>query len=260
LVLVDDDVVEATNLNRWQGGAPADIGHGKAEALASRIRQMFPSAAAVAIPAALYSPAATQALTDCDLIIGALDNDPARYCLNRLSLQYMIPYFDAGVVVDTTAPGIDFKTRYFAVLPGTSGCLECTGFDLIDRTTAQTAFFNTATVDSMRRAGYLKDQVDASAAPSVYPLNQRAASLLIIELLNYVCGWRKTATVISEGWRAGSFQRADRDNFPEGPSAACPACGLLLGVGDLEPLPTPGRALNNVPALHTQDAGKCLVG
>jgi hypothetical protein len=61
----------------------------------------------------------------------------------------------------------------------------------------------------------------------------------VLELLNYICGWRATATMISESWREGSFQRVDRDNFPEGPDSECPVCGYYAGSGDTEPLPKP---------------------
>ena len=89
-----------------------------------------------------------------------------------------------------------------------------------------------------RAAGYLLD-VPGMAAPSVYALNQRAASMLTTELLNYVCAFRPTATMILESWREARIQRADRSNFPEMPDPECPVCGFYAGALDTEPLPRP---------------------
>jgi hypothetical protein len=75
--------------------------------------------------------------------------------------------------------------------------------------------------------------------PSVYALNQRAVGLLVTEFLNWVCAFRPAATVVSESWRFGTIERADRANFPEQPDPACPVCGYLAGSGSSEPLPRP---------------------
>lgn len=240
LTVIDDDRLDVTNLNRWQGATPYDIGKRKTTLLASRLRRMFPHMCIRAIARSVFDPESERALAGSDVMVAGLDNDEARYYLNRVSVQYAIPYFDAGVAVtggrdtDTT----DFRVRYFAVLPGETACAECTQFTLFDRDQTLAAFMDEATAVSRRAAGYVVDEPHA-VTPSVYALNQRAASLLVMEMLNYVCGWRPTATMISESWRDGSFQRADRDNFPEGPDPECPVCGFYAGSGDTEPLPTP---------------------
>lgn len=128
--------------------------------------------------------------------------------------------------------------RYFAVLPGETACAECTQFILFSRDKVLEAFLDEATAESRRAAGYVVEQPRA-VTPSVYALNQRAASLLVTELLNYICGWRATVTMISESWRDGTSKRADRDNFPEGPDPECPVCGFYAGTGNTEPLPRP---------------------
>jgi molybdopterin/thiamine biosynthesis adenylyltransferase len=238
LTLIDDDTLEVTNLNRWQGGTPQAVGKPKAALLSSRLRRMFPHMRIKAIRKSVFDTHAEQALATSDLIVAGLDNDEARYYLNRVSLQYKLPYFDSGVAVTGSGNTTDFRVRYFAVLPGQTACAECTQFTLFDRDKALEAFLDEATAKSRRAAGYMVEQ-PLAATPSVYALNQRAASLLVTELLNYICGWRATATMISESWRDGTFQRADRDNFPEGPDPECPICGFYAGTGNTEPLPRP---------------------
>jgi len=244
VTLIDDDRIDISNLNRWQGGTPRAVGKAKAAVLAARLRRMFPHMRVKRLSKSVFDPSVEPALATCDVIVAGLDNDEARYFMNRFSIQYSIPYFDAGVAVTGSDETTDFHSRFFAVLPGTTACAECTQYSLFDREKTLVAFLDEATAKSRRIAGYVIDQPQM-ATPSVYALNQRAASLLVTELLNYVCSWRPTATMVSESWRDGAVQRADRENFPEGPDPECPVCGFYSGTGNTEPLPRP-RAFDSV--------------
>jgi len=238
LTLIDDDELSESNLNRWQGGQPDKIGELKAKLLAANLRRMFPDLRLVVLNKQLYEAAIEPALASADLIVAGLDNDEGRYFLNRVSLQYSIPYFDAGTLITGKEDSLDFKSRYFAVIPGETACLECSQIVLFDRSSTLNAFLDTDTAEARRQAGYVNEQPDVSA-PSVYGLNQRIASLLVIELLNYVCNWRPLATSIIESWRDGSFERLSRDNFPEKPDVECAVCGYYAGATNTERLPRP---------------------
>lgn len=239
LRIFDDDRLSISNMNRWQGGLPGDLGQMKVDILAERLRKMFPDTTITAIPKSLFDPDVEPLLGDADIIIGALDNDAARYFLNRVAVQYGIPYFDAGVaVIADKEQAVDFLTRYYAVVPGCTACLACTKFKLYDEKQTLNAFLDEATLNARRAAGYIVDQPELSA-PSVYSLNQKAASVLMTELLNYFCGWRPLATIVSEKWHEYKVQRADRDNFPEFPDRECPICSYYSGTGNTEPLPRP---------------------
>ena len=238
LTLVDDDCLDATNLNRWQGGQPRMIGQRKADLLARRLRQMFPHMRIWALSRSVFDPSIEPHLHAADVIFGAVDADEPRYLLNRLALQQLVPYFDAGVAVTQDDDVPDFRTRIFSVLPGTSACLECSAFVLYDRASTEAAFLDAATAAEWRHAGYVSDRPEI-AAPSVYALNQRAVGLVVTEFLNWVCGWRPAATVVTESWARGSVQRADRTNFRETPDPECPLCSYYAGSGSSEPLPRP---------------------
>ena len=133
LTLVDGDRLDETNLNRWQGAEPAWVGERKAERLARRLRRMFPRLRVQCLARSVFDPAAEPLLREADVLFGAVDADEPRVFLNRLALQQLVPYFDVGVAVMPEDGGVDFRTRFFAVYPGTSACLECTGFTLYDR-------------------------------------------------------------------------------------------------------------------------------
>ena len=99
ITLIDDDTLDESNLNRWQGGTPSDVGRFKADILADQLQRMCPDVRVTSICRSVYEPELEQVLCGADIIIGALDNDEARYFLNRVCIQYLIPLFDAGVAV-----------------------------------------------------------------------------------------------------------------------------------------------------------------
>jgi molybdopterin/thiamine biosynthesis adenylyltransferase len=238
LTLVDPDTLDETNLNRWQGGIPKMLGHPKAVLLGRQLRRMFPKISVNTVRRSVFDPTVEPYFDRADAIFGAVDADAPRYFLNRVALQRLLPYFDAGVAVTQVDGVLDFRTRSVTVLPGITACFECTRFELYDRAKTSEAFLDLSTAIEWRRAGYVSDQPEITA-PSVYALNQRAVGLVITEFLNWVCAWRPTATLVAESWACGTIQRADRTNFPEGPDPECPACGYYAGAGSSETLPRP---------------------
>lgn len=265
ITLIDNDVLDESNLNRWQGGMPENVGQPKAEVLARRLREMFPGMRVNALSRSVYDPLIEPALALGDAIIGGLDNDEARYFLNRVSVQYSLPLFDVSVAVTGCAASLDFETRFIAVLPGTTACMECTQIPAFNnKADVMDAFLDEPTRNAKRAAGYVIDVPDITA-PSVYFLNQLAASVLVTEFLNYVCGWRPTATMGTERWRRAFCQRleeekclecphrsderncprgpyrVDRRTFPETPHPECPTCSYYAGAGSTEALPRPGE-------------------
>lgn len=256
LTLIDGDVLEATNLNRWQGGRPADIGEPKASLLAQRLREMVPHLRVKAVTRPLEHSRSILALTAADAIVAGVDNDAARFILNHVSLQFLLPYFDVGVAISIN-PEVEFKGRYFAVIPGVTGCVECKAFQLVDRNEVIRAFANPAVLAERRAAGYVIDQPDLPT-PSAYVLNQRTAALAVQELLNYVTGWRSTATFAGESWSTGTLMRADRDNYPDAPAECCPACSLRLGRGTSIPLPSVRSAAGVARATFADMGGQPL--
>lgn len=239
-ILFDPDTLEAHNLNRWQGGRPRDLANNKAELVARRLRTMAGRNVVhpEAVPLSVLAPDALSHLQRADVVVGCLDNHIARYFLNRFSVQYLVPYFDAGVNI-TAGDAVDFQSRYFGVIPGETACVECTSYDLIDRREVDHELMDEVTAAARRRAGYVENHPEVTAAASAYALNMRAVSTLSTELLNWVCGHRPFATAVAEFWASGRHQRSDRANHPEVPDPHCAVCAQLLGAGDHAELPRP---------------------
>ena len=255
IVLIDHDRLEVHNLNRWQSGTPQDVGRYKASVLAERL-QVFAgdeNADIRAVPKSAFDREGDEALKSADVIIGALDTHVARYFLNRFAVQYCVPYFDAGVSIQA-GDNVDFQSRYVAVIPGATACMECSAYTLIDRAEVERALMDDVTTAARRSAGYVDGKPEIAAAASAYALNMRATATLIMELQNWICGFRPLATCTMERWRDGHIQRSDRETHHETPDPNCPSCGNLLGAVDRAELPRP-RAEGHVARLLEQARG-----
>ena len=134
LSLIDADLLDTSNLNRFQGGRPADAGRPKVQCVAERLRDMCPQTAVAAIAAEVTASEAREALEAADVLIGCVDNAETRWWLNRFAMQWLVPYFDCGVLIEAgadTAPL--FHTRVHVVLPGVGPCGHCTPLDFFPR-------------------------------------------------------------------------------------------------------------------------------
>ena len=96
LVLVDGDVVEATNLNRLIGVGESDVGAFKTAAISDHLRRISSRLNAITVPQDVRSPEALNALKGCDVLVGAVDNDGVRAVLAEFAAAYLMPYFDAA--------------------------------------------------------------------------------------------------------------------------------------------------------------------
>ena len=254
LILVDDDKVEATNLNRLQGGEIADIGRPKVDVLGERLRRAMPGVEILTCGNGLYHPDTLKCLAEGDLLIGAVDNHPARYVLNRIASQYLMPYLDSGVVVQMQAQQVDFLQRLFVSLPGVTSCMECTQFQLLDPEAVGEAMHDPLTYEALRAHGYIHGVAAEGSAPSVYPLNLANAAVLLQELLNLVCGFRPRTTVLSDSYQSGERQRADQSLFDERAHPDCPNCGFYQALGDSEPVAVPRKYRKEPPLQFDPEA------
>jgi molybdopterin/thiamine biosynthesis adenylyltransferase/rhodanese-related sulfurtransferase len=82
LGLVDDDVVDASNLHRQILYATADVGRPKVEVAAERVRAMNPDVAVECHRRRLDSDGALELLAGYDVIVDGTDNFPTRYLTN----------------------------------------------------------------------------------------------------------------------------------------------------------------------------------
>jgi molybdopterin/thiamine biosynthesis adenylyltransferase len=116
--LVDRDRVEAKNL-ATQDFLPADVGRPKAEVIADRLHERFPSQRIEARFCDLENLPQEEAAVD--ILLGALDSRRARqFLVSEMGWPLGVPIVDGGV-------GENLVGRVQVFVPGpTTACLECT--------------------------------------------------------------------------------------------------------------------------------------
>ena len=94
---VDGDVFEESNLNRQLLSEVALLGTGKAAAAKARAARVNPDVAVEAAPVFLNEENALSLIRDCDAVLDALDNIPARRTLAAACEQAGIPYIYGAI-------------------------------------------------------------------------------------------------------------------------------------------------------------------
>ena len=97
LTLIDDDVVEESNLQRQTIFAPADIGRAKAEVAAEWVRRFDPAIEACAVAARVGGGNAAQVLDGADLVLDGCDNFATRLVVSDACVRLGIPLTSAAV-------------------------------------------------------------------------------------------------------------------------------------------------------------------
>ena len=118
LVLVEDDAVETSNLNRQPLFGEGDLGARKAAAAAARLGALFPSLRVDARDQRFDPESADGLLAEVDLVVDGSDNFATKFLANDAALRSRRPLVHGGVL-RTTA-------QLLSVVPGgLGGCLRC---------------------------------------------------------------------------------------------------------------------------------------
>lgn len=117
LVLVDDDVVELSNLNRQVLHRTGDVGRRKAERAAEWVRELDPSLKAEADTRRITVNDARERVRGFDLVLDCTDGLPGKYLLNDACVLEDVP------LIHGAATGL---AGQLLVVRGRSGpCLRC---------------------------------------------------------------------------------------------------------------------------------------
>jgi molybdopterin/thiamine biosynthesis adenylyltransferase len=118
LVLVEDDAVETSNLNRQPLFGEADVGKRKAAAAAARLRALFPAPSVEARDERFGPGNAVELARSADVVVDGSDNFATKFLANDAALRAERPLVHGGVL-RTTA-------QLLTVVPGgLGGCLRC---------------------------------------------------------------------------------------------------------------------------------------
>lgn len=97
LVLVDDDTVGPTNLQRQVLYAETDLGKPKVLCAAQRLRQLNGQIRIEINPCRLTDRNATALVEGCDVVVDGTDNFATRYILDNVCARARVPYIYGAV-------------------------------------------------------------------------------------------------------------------------------------------------------------------
>ena len=144
-VLLDDDIITLTNLNRLVGGTLEDVmlARPKVEIAARVIRAVNPDARIEKSRAKWQEVG--DLLKGCDIIVGGLDHIGSKDELEAFCRRFMIPYIDMGMDV-TPLPGAGnslVSGQVVLSMPG-EPCLRCLQLITDDRLKAEAQRYGVA--------------------------------------------------------------------------------------------------------------------
>lgn len=198
VIVIDDDRVEVTNLNRLVGSGPSDLRLRLKKYLpflpikprfkvdiASRLARRSGSRSILRpITRSIIQKSAADLLADCDYIFLAADTAQARLVYNAAIHQYLIPGTQAGVKIQVdqaTGSVVDISAWVRRTIPG-EGCLWCG--NLISPKKLQE---ESLAEDQKRQQAYIENE-DGVHAPSVMMLNGIVASLAVDGYVERIIG------------------------------------------------------------------------
>lgn len=234
LLLVDEDVVEQTNLNRLHGASASDVGRPKVDVVRDTIEQIGLGARVVTFRGWVGNEAARDLLKSCDVIFGCTDDHDGRLLLNRLAYFYLIPVFDMGIGIDVADGRISHAdSRVTVVFPG-ARCLLCRGVvdpdlareDALARSDPAEYAHRRAEGEAYIRGGGLPN-------PAVVTLTTGVACMAVDELIQRLANYRRTGAIDHRVIKHHLVQ----DTRPGPRQRTCTVCGdtHYWGLADTTP-------------------------
>jgi hypothetical protein len=222
-VLIDDDVVSLSNLNRLIGAVPADADHAapKVEVASRLVHAVLPEASIESVFSRLETAKAEAALRAADWVFGCVDKDSVRLKLTEVCARAKKPYADLATDIDTEA---DPPTYGGHVLIADKGerCLVCMKL-LSQRDMARETMTAEERAVDDRIYGVRRSEL-GDTGPSVVSLNGAVASLGVTEFMVWATGLRNIVPyLVYRGDRGRVTASTDK------PEQHCYYCESLWG-------------------------------
>ena len=115
--IVDEDVVELSNLHRQPLHWTPDVGRQKAENAAVKLGVLNPEVAVDPYPVQLNAQNAAAIVVGADVVVDCTDTFATRYLVNDACCAQRIPLVEAGV--------LGFAGLVLSIRPGESACYRC---------------------------------------------------------------------------------------------------------------------------------------
>ena len=174
-VLFDDDRITGTNLNRLIGGTLDDVQNKTLKIeIAARVILSLHRKPAIEKYATKWEEN-REALLDCDLVFGCVDQLIPRRELEAFCRRNLIPYIDVGMDIEKTKSAHEIYGQVILSMPGYS-CMQCSGF-----------------LDAGKLAEEAAKYGDAGSNPQVVWSNGMICSAAVGLAVDLITDWSKTS-------------------------------------------------------------------
>ena len=179
IIIIDFDRVSVSNLSRIVGATPRDARrrHLKVDVLRRMVAKIDPDVEVIAAAGDISYAEDARKLLACDFIFSATDTQFARFAVNALCHQYLIPGAQVGAKVVSDRTG-NIELAYAMHRPIDFGgpCLECGG--AIDSEALRKEQLDGA---ERRAQTYVDEPLASLSDPSVITLNSAAVALAMLD-------------------------------------------------------------------------------
>lgn len=239
MIVIDDDVVEVSNLNRLHGATMQDAQKkvAKVRVVADEVLRSGLGVSIHPIKGWVDSKEARDALRSCDVIFGCTDDHSGRIFLNRLSHFYLIPVIDVGLALVPRSdgkPGLqEMAARTTVLFPG-APCMICRGIaDPIRARDEDLKRRDPEEFDRRKAEAYVIGA--GNPAPAVVTFTTEAATMAVNELLQGLVDYRGEGKWAWSRYRRLSTAEERRQGVKHRDD--CSICGDLdnWGRGDVIP-------------------------
>lgn len=237
LLLVDNDVVEETNLNRVHGSHASDVQSQtpKVRALEREIRAADLGVNVVAVKNWSSHAEVRDALKSCDFVFGCTDDHSGRLLLNRLAYFYGIPVIDVGLRMlrQNSGHAHDINGRVTTLAPARP-CLLCGGVVSPARA-AEEALERDDPEEFQRRKTEAYVVGSGDPAPAVVTFTTEMACVAVNEMVAAITGFQGAKGMVPT--RLRRFHVRDERFLDITPVEGCRICNLdtSWGRADIEP-------------------------
>ena len=170
--LVDDDMIEESNLTRQFLFANSDIGRPKVEILKERLQERAQHTKINTYNFLIKDELSSQLIPHSDLMVVSGDSSNIVQHVNKYAFKQFVPFICAGYIEDIAVVGP-------LVVPGKGRCTEC-----FDKTYAKDNILPD------KKLGHLVANINKNyQAPSNGPLNMLAASLASLDIIKFLGGF-----------------------------------------------------------------------
>jgi len=115
--LVDQDIVDLTNLHRQPIYDVSSLGYPKVEVAEKKLKSLNPNVETEPLTLTINSNTAKSIVKGVDVIIDGLDRFGPRYAVNRACIKLKVPYVFGGA--------IETYGNVSTIIPEETACLEC---------------------------------------------------------------------------------------------------------------------------------------